>query len=366
MMNNFNFFKQLNNNKSAPDSPVRVGDSPGTVSYVGKKRVEKVKIKLIDYDKTDFLEKEIDTAAAAVEYLERGSVTWVNITGVHETKIIEETGKAFTLHPLTQEDITNTTQRPKVDEYDNYLFIVLKIAFYDEEMRKVTIEQFSLILGENYVLTFQEREADILEPLRNRIRLSKGKIRKMGADYLAYALTDAIIDHYFTVLEQFGEDIEEAETILTNHPTSQTLNVIYKLKKELIILRKSIWPIREVISGLERGDYDLITDTTELYLKDVHDHTVQVAETIETFRDMVSGMLDLYMSTVSNRLNEVMKVLTIFSSIFIPLTFIAGVYGMNFDHMPELGWKHGYVFAWGIMISVVVVLLIFFRRKKWM
>jgi len=358
--------KSLSFGKLLPRFSGSTGSSPGTISYVGKKREERVKINLIDYNAEELIEKNLTDSHQALAYKDRESVTWLNITGVHNTKIIEEVGNKFGLHPLILEDITNTTQRPKIDDYDDYLFIVLKMSYFDKENKNIIVEQVSLIINEEYVISFQERAADILEPLRERIRNNKGKIRKQGTDYLAYAIIDSIVDHYFTILEQLGEEIEDIEEALIINATPQILNHIYKLKRELIFLRKSIWPMREVVSNMQRGDYPMIKKATIIFLRDAYDHTIQVVETIETFRDMVSGMLDLYLSNVSNRMNEVMKVLTIFASIFIPLTFIAGVYGMNFEHMPELKWPWGYGFIWLVMISVAVSLLMYFKKKKWL
>jgi magnesium transporter len=344
----------------------KVGASPGALHYVGRERKEKVKIEVIDYTGDKHEKKIFKNAKDCAAYRDSRTVTWINVTGVHNTEIIEELGKIFSIHPLTQEDITNTTQRPKVEEYENYLFTVFKMVYMNRIDGEIITEQVSLIVGKNFVISFQEKEGDILEPLRNRIEIGKGKIRELGSDYLAYTIADLIADYYFVILEHLSEEIEKIEEKLLRHTTPTTLNSIYRLKRELIILRKSVWPMREVISNLERGEYDLITKEVKLYLRDVYDHTIQAVETIETFRDMVSGMLDLYLSNNSNRMNEVMKVLTIFASIFIPLTFIAGVYGMNFEYMPELKWPWGYYGILLIMFSVVLGMLYYFKRKKWL
>jgi magnesium transporter len=264
------------------------------------------------------------------------------------------------------EDIVNTEQRPKMEDFEGYLFVVLKMLSFDEQQRAIKIEQVSLVLGPNYVLTFQEREGDVFEPVRDRIRRAKGRIRKMGADYLAYALLDAIVDSYFAILEKIGDKIEELEEHLISQPDVQILQSIHHLKREMIYLRRSIWPLREVTSGMARNESILIKESTEIFLRDVYDHTIQVIDTIEAYRDMISGMLDTYLSSISNRMNEVMKVLTIFAAIFIPLTFIAGIYGMNFAYMPELGWKWGYFAVLTVMVSVAVCMLIYFRKRKWL
>ncbi|MBI5640616.1 MAG: magnesium/cobalt transporter CorA, partial [Nitrospirae bacterium] len=256
---------------------------------------------------------------------------------------------------------------PKMEDYSDYLYIVLKMLYYDDKVKRIITEQISLICGPNFVISFQEGlEGDVFSAVRDRIRNNKGRIRKMGADYLVYSLLDAVVDNYFMILEKLGEDIEDLEEKLITKPTSETLHEIHYLKREMIFLRKAVWPLREVISGLERGESALIHESTRVYLRDVYDHTIQVIDTIETFRDMVSGMLDIYLSSISNRLNAVMKVLTIIATIFMPLTFIAGVYGMNFRHMPELDWQYGYPLIWLVMITIGISMLIFFRKKDWL
>ncbi|HUX56396.1 MAG TPA: magnesium/cobalt transporter CorA [Bacteroidales bacterium] len=339
---------------------------PGMIKYYGKEREDPVTIHIIDYNETDFSEKDLGNIAESLPFKESPSVTWLNITGVHDEKVIHEIGEIFKIHPLVLEDIANTTHRPKVEEYDNYLFVIIKMAYYKEETGEVIIEQVSLIIGRNYVISLQEKEGDILDGLRERIRNNKGKIRKQGSDYLMYGIMDVVVDNYFLVLEHIGEDIEEMEEQLMKSATQQLLNRIYTLKQELVYVRKSIWPMREVINTIQRTEYNLVKKDTFVYFRDVYDHTIQVVETVETFRDMSSGMLDLYLSTVSNKMNEVMKVLTIFAAIFIPLTFLAGVYGMNFEFMPELKWKFGYPFWWAFTIIVTIGMLIYFKKKKWL
>ncbi|TFG58029.1 MAG: magnesium/cobalt transporter CorA, partial [Spirochaetales bacterium] len=294
------------------------------------------------------------------------TVTWLNITGVHEENIIHDLGRIFNIHPLVLEDIANTTQRPKMEEYDDYLFVVTKMAYFKEDTGEVILEQVSLLVGKDYVISLQEIQGDIFEGLRDRIRSSKGRIRRLGSDYLLYAVIDAIVDHYFSILEKLGEDIEGMEGELVKSSSRELLNKIYGIKQELVFLRKSIWPMREVVNALQRIDHELIKEGTSVYFRDVYDHTVQVVETVETFRDMATGMLDLYLSTVSNKMNEVMKVLTIFAAIFIPLTFIAGVYGMNFEFMPELKLRLAYPVWWAVTITLTLGMLLFFRRKKWL
>ncbi len=339
---------------------------PGTIDYIGSKPEDKVVLHLLDYDAVNVTEKDVSSVAESLPFKESPTVTWLDNSGVHDTKIIEDVGKHFGIHPLVLEDIANTTQRPKMEEYEDYIYVVLKMAYVDDTSKEIILEQISLIVGKGYVISFQERRGDVLEPLRNRIRNNKGRVRLCGSDYLTYAIIDAIVDHYFTVLEITGEEIEQLEDRLIAGPDQDTLNSIYKLKQELVFLRKSIWPTREVASVLQRAEHEIIGESVSVYFRDVYDHTVQVVETVETFRDMASGMLDLYLSTVSNKMNEVMKVLTIFAAIFIPLTFVAGVYGMNFDYLPELHWKWGYFGVLGVMALVAITMIVYFRKKKWM
>jgi len=288
------------------------------------------------------------------------------LDGIHQLDNIEKIGEHFKIHPLVLEDIMNTGQRPKMEDFNDYLFIVLKMLSYDEEENETKTEQVSLILSSKFVISFQESEGDVFDPVRERIRSDRGRIRKMGVDYLAYSLIDAIVDNYFMVLEKIGEKIEDIEDELVKNPTPEVLHTIHRLKRELIFLRKSVWPLREVISRLERWESPLIDKSIDIYLRDVYDHTIQVIDALETFRDMLSGMLDIYLSSISNRMNEVMKVLTIIATIFIPLTLISSIYGMNFKYMPELDWFWGYPLVYTVMLAVSAVMLIYFRRKKWL
>jgi len=311
-------------------------------------------------------EHQAPTFNEDMAFVNASGVTWLDVDGVHQNEILEAVGVHVNLHPLVIEDIHNTYQRPKVEDYEDYLYIVLKMISWDVDSTEIQAEQVSLILGQNYVLSFKEDPGDIFDSIRTRLQEGKGRIRKLGADYLAYSLLDQVVDNYFIVLENLGEQIEDLEEELVTNPDASTLQTIHHLKRELIFLRKSIWPLREAISSLERGESSLFQPETLVYLRDVYDHTIQVIDTIETFRDMVSGMLDIYLSSVSNHMNEVMKVLTIIATIFIPLTFIAGIYGMNFVNMPELQWPWGYFMVWGVMIIIFIGMLIFFKRKKWL
>jgi magnesium transporter len=347
-------------------SKQKAGLIPGTLVFTGEKKAEKVRIRIIDYDETQLEEKEAETVEECFPFKDKPTVTWINIDGLHDLELIEKIGKQFGLHPLVMEDIVNTGQRPKLEDFEDHVFVVLKMLYYDQKKNELEEEQISLILGENFVISFQERVGDIFDPIRERIRTGKGRVRKAGADYLAYVLIDSIVDNYFVILEQIGEKIEDAEQELAVNPTLETLQAIRAFKKEMIFLRKSIWPLREVVNALERGESSLINESTLIYLRDVYDHTIQIIDTVESYRDMLSGMLDVYLSSISNRMNEVMKVLTIFASIFIPLTFVAGIYGMNFAFMPELGWRWGYFGVLLVMAIVAIALIVYFKRKRWL
>lgn len=344
----------------------KIGLPPGTPVYVGDRGDEEVKITILDYDESQIQEKEVKDVEECFPFKETSTVTWINMDGIHKVENIEKIGNHFGVHSLVQEDIVHTEQRPKVEEFEGHLYIVLKMIAYDEENKRTLSEQVSLILGPNYVISFQERQGDIFDSIRERIRNLKGRIRKMGADYLAYTLLDTVVDHYFLVLEKFGERLEELEDELISNPRPEDLQEIHRLKREMIYLRKSVWPLREVISNLEKTETSLIVQSTQIYLRDVYDHTIQIIDTVETYRDMLSGMHDTYLSSISNRMNEIMKVLTIIATIFIPLTFIAGIYGMNFDFMPELGWKWAYFALWGVILGIALIMIFYFRRKKWL
>jgi len=344
----------------------KAGLPPGTLVHIGKKKTEKVKITVIDYDEKNFWEKDVKTVEECFPFKDKPTVTWINIDGIHDVEIIEKIGKHFGVHPLLLEDIMNSEQRPKMEDFEEYIFIVLKMLRYDEKQDEIKSEQVSLILGSNFIVSFQEMEGDVFNLVRERIRNEKGRIRKMKADYLAYTLIDAVIDNYFIILEKTGEKIEDMEDELVTNPTPGTLQTIHNLKREMIFLRKSVWPLREVINGMQKAESPLIKESTGIYLRDVYDHTIQVIDTIETFRDMISGMLDIYLSSISNKMNEVMKVLTIIATIFIPLTFVAGLYGMNFKYMPELEWHFGYFAILLLMIIIGISMIFYFRRKKWL
>jgi magnesium transporter len=343
----------------------KAGLPPGTLVHVGERKTETVKITILRYDQEQVTEKETSTVDECVTSPGESTVTWINVTGIHCVEVLEKLGACYGVHPLALEDILNTHQHPKVDDYGDHLFIVLKMVYHDDQ-GELVVEQVSLVVGPNFVISFQERDGEVFDPVRERIRGAKGRLRTAGADYLAYALVDAVVDHYFAVLERIEGEIEDAEEQLLAEPTPSSLHAIHRLKGEMIFLRKSVWPLREAVGNLTRGESALIKEATQVYLRDVHDHTVQVIDTIESFRDTMSGMLDIYLSSLSNRMNEVMKVLTIIATIFIPVTFIAGVYGMNFRYMPELQWRWGYPVALAIMAGVIGIMLAYFRRRKWL
>jgi len=340
-------------------------EPPGTPVFIGEQRAESVRLTVMDYSETAFEESDVDTVEAFFPYRERKTVTWLNINGLHEVDVITKLGDYFDIHSLVQEDIANTSQRPKLEDYESHLYLVIRMLQYDMSRKQVITEQVSLILGPNYVITFQEREGDVFDLIRDRIRHKKGRVRKMGADYLFYSLLDAVIDGYFSALEQIGEQVEFLESEVMKNPTPAVLSEIQNLRTHIIFLRKSVWPLREAVNALEKTESVLVKKGTKIFLRDVYDHTIQLIDTIETFRDVAASLFEMYLSMVSNRMNEVMKVLTVIATIFIPITFVAGIYGMNFEHMPELKWPWAYPAVWSIIIGVVLGMLLFFKKRNW-
>ncbi len=344
----------------------KAGLPPGTLVHVGEEFTEKSAISVIDYDETSCSEREITDISDLGPFRESRTTAWINVDGIHDVSTIEALGNLFHLHPLVLEDIVNATQRPKIEDEGDYLFIVLNVLDYSEEFDEITLRQLSLILGPTFLLSFQEKEGDLFKPVKERLKGDNIRIRKSGADYLAYCLIDTVVDNYFAILEKLSEKMEVLEEELVTNPGRETLQGIHRLKTDMIYLRRSIWPLREVINTMGRGESPLIKDSSLPYLRDVYDHTIHAIDTMETFRDIVSGMLDIYLSSVSARLNEIMKVLTIIATIFIPLTFLSGWYGMNFKDMPELTWRWGYPMVIGIAIAMATTMLVYFRRKKWL
>ncbi|HEX8548147.1 MAG TPA: magnesium/cobalt transporter CorA [Cytophagaceae bacterium] len=326
-------------------------------------------ISIFHYDEATIEEKKFNEVEECFIYKDKDkTVTWIDVDDTSQIPLIQKLSQNYGLHALLVEDIICADQRPKLDEYNNHLFIVVKMLTYDNEKQNINSEQISFVLGSNYVMSFQEldKKGDVFDKVRERIRNSKGKIRKYGADYLLYALIDTIVDNYFIILEKIGERIEDMEGRLITDPNPSKLRDLYRLKREVIFIRKSVWPLREVINKLERDYSELITDHTKIYIKDVYDHTVQVIDTVESYRDILASMLDIYLSSISNKMNSVMKVLTVISTIFMPLTFIVGVYGMNFQNMPELKWKYGYFIVLGVCGVISFLMLSFFRKKRWL
>lgn len=344
----------------------KAGLPPGSLVHVGMPSGQATKITVFHYNDQHFEESSVDNVDALQRQdLGNHMVNWVNMDGLENVMMLEKIGVLYDMHPLTLEDILNTDHRPKAEDYGHYFYIVFKMLSYDDKSHRIDAEQVSVVLGRGYVLSFQEKEGDVFGPLRQSLRQGKGRVRKMGADYLAYSLLDAVVDNYFCVLERVGERIELLEDLLVRESSSTTLREVHNLKREMIFLRRAVWPLREVVNNLEKSETAFLDRTTDLYLRDVYDHIFQVIDTTEIYREMLSGMLDIYLSSINNRMNEVMKVLTIIATLFIPLTFITGLYGMNFHYMPELEWPFGYPMVLLIMVAVASMMLLFFKRKNW-
>lgn len=343
----------------------KVGLPPGTLLHIGSNRNEKVKIKMLCYTSDHWTETEFDKVDEVLKHKSTGEMCWIHVSGIHVVTMIEKIGAAFSIHPLVLEDIVNTNQRPKIEDHKDYLYIIAKmIHCYDN--KKIDFEQVSLIVGNHYIVSFQENDNDTFGQIRERIKSTTGKLRNKGVDYLAYALLDCVVDHYYVALEYLGEKIEVLENKIIVDPQPNVLKEIHLLKNEMLFARKAVWPLREILNALGRGDSALFKEDTLIYIRDVYDHMIQVIDSIEMYRDMVTGMLDVYLSNVSFKINEVMKVLTIIATIFIPLTFIVGLYGMNFKYMPELEWKWGYPAILCFMAFISIGMILYFRRKKWL
>lgn len=343
----------------------KAGLPPGVLMHVGQRLTDNIRISVIDYSGSEYFETICQTPEEVFEFRDKKSVTWINIDGLHDVEAIGKIGEHFNLHPLLLEDVLNTKHRPKLEEYDNCLFLTLK-ALNVEKEETIVSEQMSFVLGDNWVISFQEREGDVFDGLRQRIKENKGTIRQKSVDYLLYRLIDTVVDHYFLVTEYISDATIDLEERVFDNPDEDALREIHQLKKQLVNLRKATGPLREAVLGLYKGGSKLIRDSTTRYLQDVYEHIIQANETIESQRDTVASIMDLYMTGVSNRMNQVMQVLTIIATIFIPLTFIAGIYGMNFDNMPELHWRYGYFIVWGFMGIVTLFMIFYFRRKRWL
>lgn len=348
-----------------PKNTKTVNQVPGTMTYVGHKEATETKLDVIDYNTENYERFSSTTTEDAFKFVDEDSITWFNIDGLSNVKEIEKLGEHYELHPLVMEDIVNTGQRPKVEEYEDYLFIVAKMLYYKNG--NIENEHISMIVGKNYLLTFQESDGDVFDPVRERLETGKGRIRGRSTDYLMFALLDSIIDNYFLVIDDISDRIEEMEaSLFINKPNDNVTQEIQDLKQTILRIRRSVFPLREVVSRLEKMDTRLIENSTINYIRDLHDHIIQISEHIDIYREMIWGLMDLYMTTISNKMNEVMKVLTIMASIFIPLTFIAGIYGMNFEYMPELQWEYSYFVLWGVMIIIFFLMIYYFKRKKWL
>lgn len=342
------------------------GQPPGTAKYTGEHISNEPVITVIHYSKHDFYEYIGANLDDVLPKKHEEGITWVSIEGLHDSEMITQLTKKFDIHPLTVEDILNIEQRPKVEEFDNYIFITLKMLLWHPSKSNFSVRQLSIILGKNFVLSFQELNTKLFDNIHKRLKGNPTQpLRQHGSDYLTYRLIDAVVDEYFIVLEALGNQIEKTEELIIAAPTPTNSRTIYRLKRQMLLLRKAIWPMREAISHLIHVDDHLISKYTSLYLRDVYDHAVQAIDSVETFREMLSSMLDMYLSSLTNRMNEIMKTLTIITTIFIPITSIASIYGMNFHYMPELQWRYGYPFAIGIMLLIAILMLIYFKRKKW-
>ncbi len=360
-----NIIKQLNPVKKKKKSSMKIGMPPGSMIYVGEQKVEKVKIILTEYDAKQIESCEINSVEEVEPYTDTPKVTWVNVCGLHETEFLKQIGEKFNIHPLVLEDILNTETRPKLEITDDYIFIVMKLICYNQDEKMLESEQASFILGKNFVFSFLEKSENVFSPLKERISNQTGRLRKSGCDFLFYALMDIIVDNYYLVLEKTDDEIDLLDESLINNPEEIQIREIHNLKRQLIALRRNVWPLRELFSQLIRDESKLIKKTTQPFLRDLLDHTIHVTESVDSFRETANTLMETYLSLASNKMNEVMKVLTVIATIFIPLTFIVGIYGMNFHYMPELEWPWAYFAVWGVMIAVFVVMLIYFRKKKW-
>lgn len=348
-------------------SSEKSGMSPGSLVHIGEQFHQESHITLIRYNSEKYEKQTLYSADDILKYQQEGTVTWVIVEGLTDTSLINKIGQLFGIHELVLEDLLNTHQRPKFEEYDDYLYMVLKGLQTQGGDFKIKAEQIGILLFKNLVFTFKEKKDDLLEPVYKRIQTSKGRFRSFGSDYLMYAILDTVVDQYFLLIDDLDEDVTTLEDdLLTSDPSQEQLNTIQKLKREIITVKRFISPTRELMAGVLRCESELVTEKTHIYLRDVSDHAIRVIELIESYRDILSGLLDIYLSSLSNKMNEVMKVLTVFASIFIPLTFIAGVYGMNFEFMPELKWKWSYPILWVVFISIAVVLIRYFKKNKWL
>jgi len=342
------------------------GLPPGSLVYTGDRKSPIPRVTMLDYDEHKVVEKDLVRVDDCIPFKDAQTVTWINVDSVTEPGLLENFGRVMGFHTLMLEDILHIDQRPKFEDYGDYIYIVVKMLDYDVNKGEIETEQLSLILGPNYLISLQERSGDFFDPLRERIRKSLGRVRKLGADFLAYAILDIIVDHYFVVLEKLGEKIEQLEDIVITDPRENTARAVHAVRREMIFVRKSVWPLREVVTGMQRSESDLIRESNAAYFRDLQDHIMQVTDGVDTFRDLLNGMLDSYYSTITTRTNSVVKVLTLFSAIFMPLTFITGIFGMNFRNFPELEWHYGFQGSLILMVIVIVSMVAIFKWKKWL
>lgn len=341
------------------------GQPPGTLHYDRTPRVDNVSIQVMDYGPEACQVRTTTDVEDTFRLRDSDTVSWIDVEGLHDTELLNRFGTHFGLHPLVLEDILNTHQRPKLEEYDDYLYLVVRMLAPGANDDGLHSEQVSVILGKRFVITFQEIPGDVFDPVRKRIDAGKGRVRRMGTDYLVYTLIDSIVDNYFLVLEKLAGRIEQVEDSITAGPQPEDLAHVHQLRRELVYLRRTVWPLRDVVVELERSETDMVSDDVRVYIRDLHDHVVQVIESMENFRDVLASLQDLYVSSIGQRTNEVIRVLTIISTIFVPLTFLAGVYGMNFDRIPELHWRWGYLGFWGASVVVAIGLVFFLRSRRW-
>lgn len=365
----------LHNSKRRVSISKKPGDAPGTLIHTGERVLDKIIITLHNFDETHYTAEQISEVEKISKLLSGESKIWLQVRGLHDIEKLKSIWNFFNLHPLVQEDIVNTNQRPKVDLYDDFIFIVLRTlnpSNTNDDIISINNEQISIVLGKNFVLSFQESNEPIFEPIIKRLEKDETRLRKFGPDYLAYALLDCVVDHYYSTLDAIEEAIDVIENELMYKPQKRHLQQIHSLRSDLSIFRKSIWSLRDGLNSLIRDDSPFVSNEVKIFIRDVYDHLVQIMDTLENSREMVYSLYDMHMSNISNRMNEIMKVLTIIATIFIPLTFIAGIYGMNFNpksspwNMPELNWYWGYPFSIGLMVFVALIMLVFFKRKRWL
>jgi magnesium transporter len=352
--------------KKKKGAGIKSGMAPGTMVFIGEQKQDKARIDVIRYTETELSELHDATVPQCSAFAHQPGIVWLNVSSIHDVQLIGDLGKCFDLHPMTMEDIVNSTQRPKFEEFPKYLFIVLKMMTYSEETGGVAIEHVSLVLGRRCVISFLEDEGDVFDAVRSRIRTASGRIRSMQADYLAYSLMDAVVDQYFLTVERIGDRIEEIDEQILSEPRPEHVREIHHLKRDILNLRRAVWPFREEVSALVKSESSLLHAESRVFWRDLYDHAIRIIDMVEIYRDILGGMHDTYLSSISNRMNEIMKMLTIISTIFIPLTFIVGVYGMNFENMPELKWHFGYCGVWAVMLLIAFGLFVYFKRKKWL